>query len=82
MPEICRFLGIRISMYFNEHNPPHFHIKYNEYRATMNINTLNIVDGYLPSKVRGLVQEWAEINQSELLKMWKTKQFYQLKPLV
>jgi hypothetical protein len=69
-------------MYFNEHNPPHFHIKYNEYRATMNINTLNIVDGYLPSKVRGLVQEWAEINQSELLKMWKTKQFYQLKPLV
>lgn len=82
MPEICRFLGIRISMYFNEHNPPHFHIKYNEYRATMNINTLNIVDGYLPSKVRGLVQEWAEINQSELLKMWKTKQFYQLKPLI
>ncbi len=82
MPEICRFLGIRISMYFNEHNPPHFHIKYNEYRATMNINTLNVEDGYLPSKVRGLVQEWAEIHQSELLTMWKTKHFYQLNPLV
>lgn len=82
MPEICRFLGIRISMYFNEHNPPHFHVKYNEYRATMNINTLNVVDGYLPSKVRGLVQEWAENHQIELLKMWQTKHFYQLKPLI
>ena len=82
MPEICRFLGIRITMYFNEHNPPHFHVKYNEYRAIMNIKTLNVVDGYLPSKVRGLVQEWAEIHQKELLEMWKSKQFYKLKPLV
>jgi hypothetical protein len=48
----------------------------------MNIHTLNIVDGYLPSKVRGLVQEWGETHQTELLKMWKTKQFYQLKPLI
>ena len=48
----------------------------------MNIKTLNVVDGYLPSKVRGLVQEWAEDNQKELLEMWKSKQFYKLNPLV
>jgi hypothetical protein len=51
MPEICRFLGIVISMYFDKHNPPHFHIRYNEYRAAMNIRNGNILDGYLPARV-------------------------------
>lgn len=82
MPEITRFLGIVITMYFDEHNPPHFHIKYNEYRASMNIQNLNIIAGNVPAKVRGLVEEWAEINQGELLKMWDTKDFHHLKPLV
>ncbi|MBW1616497.1 MAG: DUF4160 domain-containing protein [Deltaproteobacteria bacterium] len=82
MPEITRFLGIIISMYFDEHNPPHFHAKYNEYRATVNIKNLNIIEGFLPAKVRGLVEEWAELHQAELLNMWETKKFYHLKPLV
>jgi len=82
MPEVCRFLGIVISMYFNEHNPPHFHIRYEEHRAVMNIKTLNIEAGHLPAKVRGLVEEWAEINQDELLAMWETKEFHKLEPLV
>ena len=55
MPEISRFLGIRIFMFFNEHNPPHFHVEYNEHKASINIQTLGIVDGRLPSKVLGLV---------------------------
>lgn len=59
MPEISRFLGIIISMYFDEHNPPHFHVQYNEYRASMDIKNLNITVGLLPAKVRGLVEEWA-----------------------
>lgn len=82
MPEISRFLGIVIFMYFEEHNPPHFHIKYNEYRASMNIQNLNIIAGNVPAKVRGLVEEWAEMNQDELLEMWQTKDFHRLKPLV
>jgi len=82
MPEITRFLGIIITMYFDEHNPPHFHVRYNEYRASINIKNLNIIAGYLPAKVRGLVVEWAELNQVELMKMWETKEFYRLKPLV
>ncbi len=45
MPEICRFLGIVISMYFDEHNPPHFHVRYNEYRAVVAIRSLNLLEG-------------------------------------
>ncbi len=82
MPEICRFLGIIITMYFDEHNPPHFHVRYNEYRASMDILTLNIIAGTLPAKVRGLVEEWAELHQNELLTMWNTKEFHPIKPLV
>lgn len=59
MPEICRFLGIVICMYFDEHNPPHFHVIYNEHKATISILSLNTVDGRLPARVRGLVEEWA-----------------------
>jgi hypothetical protein len=82
VPEICRFLGIVISMYFSDHDPPHLHVRYNEYRAIVDIHTLNIMDGYLPVKVRGLVQEWAEIHQAELLSMWDSKLFHTLQPLV
>jgi hypothetical protein len=60
MPEICRFLGIVITMYFSEHDPPHVHVRYNEYRAVMSIDDLNVLAGRLPARVRGLVEEWAE----------------------
>jgi hypothetical protein len=82
MPEICRFLGIVISMYFDEHNPPHFHVSYNEHKATMAIKTLNIVDGWLPARVRGLAEEWAELHQVELLTMWDSHDFHKIEPLV
>ena len=82
MPEISRFLGIIISMYFDEHNPPHFHVQYNEFRASMAIADLNIIAGSLPAKVRGLVEEWAELHQEELRKMWETQEFHKVKPLV
>ena len=82
MPEISRFLGIIITMYFDEHNPPHFHVRYNEYRASVNIKTLNVCAGSLPARVRGLVEEWAEINADELLTMWETKDFHSIAPLV
>ena len=82
MPEICRFLGIVISMYFDEHNPPHFHVRYNDYRAVIGIRDLNLLDGHLPARVRGLVEEWAELHQSELLMMWETQDFHRIAPLV
>lgn len=82
MPEISRFLGIVITMYFDEHNPPHFHVRYNEYRATFDINTLNKLEGNVPARVRGLVEEWAELHQQELLQIWETQEFHKVDPLV
>ena len=82
MPEISRFLGIVIMMYFDEHNPPHFHVRYNEYSAVISIDSLNIIAGRLPAKVRGLVEEWAELYRDELMNMWNTKVFNKLPPLV
>ncbi len=82
MPEISRFLGIVILMYFDEHNPPHFYVRYNEHKAVMEIKTLNILAGNLPVKVRNLVAEWAELHQPELLEMWDSKDFHKIQPLV
>lgn len=82
MPEICRFLGIVIFMYNSEHNPPHLHVRYNEYAAVLNLKTLNVMDGKLPARVRGLVEEWAELHQDELLAMWESKDFHKIEPLV
>jgi hypothetical protein len=57
MPEISRFLGIIIYMYFNDHNPPHFHVQYNNFRAIIDIEKLAIIDGSLPARVLGMVVE-------------------------
>lgn len=63
-------------------NPPHFHVKYNEHKAAIAILTLNIQDGHLPARVRGLVEEWAELHQEELLSMWESHEFHKTDPLV
>lgn len=82
MPEISRFLGIVITMYFDDHDPPHFHVRYNEYRALVAISSLNVIDGQLPARVRSLVTEWAELHQEELLDIWNTSRFRKIAPLV
>lgn len=74
MPEVSRFLGIIISFYYDEHNPPHFHVKYNEYRATFLINELKIQDGFLPKRVISLVLEWAFEHRDELVQDWELAQ--------
>ncbi len=82
MPEISRFLGIIIAMYYQEHNPPHFHVRYNEYRASFSIKDLALLDGKLPPKVLGLVVEWASQHQQELMEDWKlAEQLEALKPI-
>ena len=50
MPEISRFLGMVIQMYFSEHNSPHFHVQYNEYQAAILIENLGVMEGALPAK--------------------------------
>lgn len=61
MPEISRFLGIVIKMYFDDHNPPHFHVLYGECEAAFSVDTLEMIKGKLPPRVSGLVIEWAEL---------------------
>lgn len=86
MPEISRFLGILILMHFREHNPPHFHVEYNECRAALTIQPLALMEGTLPPRVLSLVIEWASEHQAELLDNWtilRTKgQFHRIAPLV
>ncbi len=59
-------------MYFNEHNPPHFHAEYNEYSASIEIGTLGLLEGNLPARVFSLVVEWAQEHREELLENWST----------
>ena len=71
MPEISRFLGIIIAMFYNEHNPPHFHARYGEYKIEIVIQTLSVLAGKLPPRARGLVMEWASRHQDELMTDWE-----------
>jgi len=71
MPTISVFYGILIRMFFNDHPPPHFHARYGEFEATIEIATLNILEGTLPGRALKLVQEWATMHREELLDDWR-----------
>lgn len=58
-------------MFFNDHAPPHFHARYGEFEATIEIGTLTIIEGQLPRRALNLVQEWAMIHSEELLEDWR-----------
>ena len=74
MPEICRFYGIVIKMFFNDHSPPHFHAEYGEHRALVGIHTQGVFAGSLPPRAQSLVVEWASLRQTELMDCWKRAQ--------
>ena len=78
MPEISRFYGIIIYIYFREHNPPHFHAVYGEEEILIEIATLRVLSGHLPSRALGLVIEWASIHQKELKKAWEQAKSHQM----
>ena len=82
MPEISRFLGIVIFMYASGAIAERARCDGNEFAAVFNLRTLNIMEGKLPARVRGLVEEWAELHQEELLAMWESKDFHKVEPLV
>ena len=85
MPTICRFYGIIIQMYFDDHNPPHFHVIYNDFKAIISINDFSVLEGDLPPKAIGLVMEWAKSHQDELIKEWNLaknmKELFQIQPI-
>ena len=71
MPEISRFFGIIILMSYDEHNPPHFHARYGSDNAAIEIASLRVLEGRLPSRALGLVVEWASLHQEELMMNWE-----------
>ncbi len=81
MPEISRFYGIIIKLFFGGHPPPHFHAVYGESNAVFNIATLDMIEGDLPERAKKLVIEWASLHQDELLEIWGTQEFHKLPPL-
>ena len=86
MPEVSRFLGISILMYFDDHNPPHFHVRYNDDRALISIGELKVLEGHLHARILGLVIEWAELHKNELIQNWDmvktTGKYFKIAPLV
>ena len=70
MPEISRFYGIVIGMFFDDHPPPHFHVRYGGHEASVRIGDLAVTEGLLPPRVLGLVVEWAARHREELLANW------------
>jgi hypothetical protein len=85
MPKISEFFGIIISMFYDDHNPPHFHAIYGERKAIFSIADLRMVEGELPSRAISLVLEWALLHRDELAKEWELasshKPLFWIKPL-
>ncbi len=71
MPELCRFFGIIIRMYFDDHGPPHFHALYGGDEALIDIDTLAVLEGRLPPRAQGLVVEWGAQHRGELQEAWE-----------
>jgi hypothetical protein len=71
MPEIARFYGIIVAMFYDDHNPPHFHARYGEDGVVIEIRTLRVLEGAIPPRALGLLIEWATQHQGELLSDWE-----------
>jgi hypothetical protein len=71
VPEISRFLGIVILMYWDDHGPPHFHARYAGGRAKVRISPVSLMAGRLPPRVLALIVEWASLHETELLANWE-----------
>ena len=86
MPEISLFYGIRVTMYYDDHNPPHFHAEYNGNKAIVEINSASVIKGALPSRQLKLILAWCVLHQDELMQNWELskdgKPLNRINPLV
>jgi hypothetical protein len=82
MPEICRFFGVFIQMFYDDHAPPHFHVRYSDQRALIAIETLAVLKGRLSPGALGLVTEWAALHHAEQMEDWNlARAEAQLRPI-
>lgn len=86
MPIISEFYGIKITMFWEDHAPPHFHAEYNSNKILVDIRTGTVIKGVFPFKQLKLVLAWVEIHREELMKNWEFSQnnneFIRIEPLV
>ena len=81
MPELSRFLGIVIYMYYREHAPPHFHAEYGEFEITVDVET-GVVSGKFPRRALNLVLEWYTLHKVDLSENWsRAEHKYPLKAI-
>jgi len=73
MPEISRFYGIIVQMFFKDHDPPHFHIEYGEFKVVINLSN-EVVKGLMPKRALNLVFEWMDIHKNEIMENWELAQ--------
>lgn len=71
MPEISLFRGIRITMYYDDHNPPHFHAEYAGYRCVVDVQAGCVVEGMVPGRQLKLLLAWNELHRDELMQNWE-----------
>jgi hypothetical protein len=70
VPELSRFYGIIIRMFYGDHPPPHFHAVYQGEEIKVNVNTLEIIEGSMSRRAQSLVLEWAMLHRAELRRAW------------
>jgi hypothetical protein len=70
VPTIAYFLGISVRMFFNDHDPPHFHVTYQGYRARVSIADGDVIDGKVPTAVARILKEWTALRHKELMRNW------------
>jgi len=73
MPLISEFFGLKVYMYWNDHNPPHFHVQYAGKEAVFNLDG-DMIEGFVPKRQKRMVQVWIDINQDALYENWKLLQ--------
>lgn len=86
MPEISLFYGIRITMFYDDHNPPHFHAEYAGNKALVDIQNVCVMRGGLPARQLKFVLAWAELHRDELMQNWElardAKPLNRINPLI
>jgi len=81
MPELTRFYGLIVKMFFKDHAPPHIHVIYGECVAVYDIATQEMTEGDIPARGQSLVKEWLSLHSQDLLDIWNTQKFRKLPPL-
>ncbi|MEW6425665.1 MAG: DUF4160 domain-containing protein [Bacillota bacterium] len=85
MPLISEFSGIKIYMYFQDHNPPHIHARYSNFSALLEISQGNMIAGSFPKEIKGKIKKWTVLHKEELMNNWqkaqKGEKLQKIKPL-